>query len=450
MMKRHVGIIAGVLATTLVLSGCASTEEPESEPDAAVESTTETSDSEAAEQDSSEPEETESEPESAVDSNTDPLRLGYLLPITGPLDFLGKPTIAGVELAVQEINAAGGVLGNDIEILGADEANDRNIASEEANRLISSGVKGIIGAAATGMTMAVVDDIASAGIVQCSPSNTGIGLTTQPDSGYYFRTAASDVTQAPVLAELVAEAGYETVAITARADDYGVPFLEQTSESLAAKGVTVVLEEFYDPDSGSLDTVYEAMVDSGAEAHVIISFSEGAGITQGLLDSGIEGNQLFGADGIAGAAFSDNFASAEVLEGMSFTAPTAIVPESFESRLLAFKPDLEDFLFSPQSYDCVNLMALSAAVSGSTASESIRDNMIAITNGDNACSTFAECLEFVEAGESISYQSAVEIPLNFIEVREGGGDPSRSFIETYVWENGEFTTKGVRVGNLLG
>lgn len=407
-MKKALGIVAALAAAAGIVSGCATSTPPSS-----------------------------------------PLKLGYLLPETGRLAFLGPPMISGVQFAVAEINDAGGVLGHEVELLRGDEADDPDRAREEVSRLLSSGVHGIVGAAATGMTLSVIDDVTGAGVVQCSPSNTGIGLTTHPDGGYYFRTAASDAVQAPVLADLVAEAGHTTVAIAARDDAYGVPFLAEMRRSLAARGATVVLEEVYDPEGGAFGSVSEAMVASGAGAYVMLSFVEGAQIIQGLLDSGVEARHVFGADGIAGAAFADNFASPDVLEGMRVTAPTAIVPDSFEARLLEFNPELVEFLFSPNAYDCVNVMALAATVAGSTASESMRDQMIAVTNGDNACTTFAECVAFVEAGESIAYQSAVGLPLNFMEVREGGGEPSRAWIATSTWENGAYRSTGRRIGDVL-
>lgn len=381
--------------------------------------------------------------------STDPLKLGYLLPETGQLAFLGPPMVSGTQLAIEEINAAGGVLGNPVELLSGDEAGDAGRAAEEATRLLAAGVQGIVGAAATGMTMAVIDQITSAGVVQCSPSNTGILLTAQPDNGgYYFRTAPSDVLQAPVLADLVVNAGFEDIAVVARADDYGVPFLNETVAQLESRGANVVFSDSYDPEAATFDSIVDAMLGSGAEAHVLITFVEGAQITQGLLAGGVPPTNLFGADGIAGAAFADNFPSAASIEGMRFTAPTAIVPDDFRDRLLAFNPALVDFLFSPNAYDCANLIALSAVAAGSTASADIRDQMIAVTRGDNECGTFAECKEFLDAGQSIAYQSAAGGPLNFIEVREGGGEPSRGIIETSEWRNGEFVSTGQVAGDL--
>jgi branched-chain amino acid transport system substrate-binding protein len=383
-------------------------------------------------------------------ASVDALKLGYLLPETGQLAFLGPPMISGVQMAVEEINAAGGLFGNPIELLSADEAGDAGRAAEEGNRLLAAGVQAIVGAAATGMTLSVIDAITSAGVVQCSPSNTGIGLTSYPDNGFYFRTAPSDVLQAPVLAEVILDSGAQNVAVVARADDYGRPFMLETVANIESRGGTVTLEEAYDPDSATFDSIVEAMLASGAEAYAIISFVEGAQIVSGLLAAGVLPTQIFGADGIAGAAFADNFASADVLEGMTFTAPTALVPPVFEERLLAFNPDLVDFLFAPNSYDCVNLIALAAVQGGSTDSQVIRDNMIAVSTGDNACTTFAECLPFLENGETIAYQSSAGGALNLIEVREGGGEPSVGTIEISKWVGGEFVSQGLVTGNLLG
>jgi len=381
--------------------------------------------------------------------SAEPLKLGYLLPETGQLAFLGPPMISGVQLALQEINEAGGVLGNPVELLSGDEAGDAGRAAEEASRLLAADVQGIIGAAATGMTMAVIDQITSAGVVQCSPSNTGITLTVKPDNGgFYFRTAPSDVLQAPVLADTIVNAGYEDIAVTARADDYGVPFLNETVKQLEARGANVVYSDSYDPEAATFDSVVDAMIASGAEAFVLITFVEGAQITQGLLSAGIEPTQLFGGDGIAGAAFADNFPSTDVLEGMRFTAATTVVPEDFNNRLLAFNPALVDFLYAPNSYDCMNLIALSAVAAGSTDSRAIRDQMIPITRGDNECGTFAECVEFLNAGQTIAYQSAVGLPLNFVEVREGGGEPSRGIIRVSQWINGEYTSIAEVAGDL--
>jgi branched-chain amino acid transport system substrate-binding protein len=342
------------------------------------------------------------------------------------------------------------VLGSEVSLLSGDEAGDTGIAAEEASRLLAAGVDAIVGAAATGMTLAIIDQVTGAGVVQCSPSNTGPALSTYPDGGFYFRTAPSDALQGPVLAEQVISDGYASVAITARADDYGQGLLEATRDAFEAQGGTVTLAETYDPEAGTFDSVVEAMVSSGAEAYVVISFAEGGAIVQGLLGAGVDPTAMYGADGIAGAAFAEEVDPSDpnVLDGMTFTAPSSQSSSDFDEKLSAFAPDLVDRLFAPQSYDCANLIALSAAVAGSTESADIRDLMIEVTVGDNACGSYPECMEFVDAGESIAYQSAAGDALAFMEVREGSGEPSRGAYDVSRWVDGEFTLLEVKTGTV--
>ena len=163
-----------------------------------------------------------------VERDEGALSLGYILPESGPLAFLGPPQIEAVNLAVQDINDAGGVLGNDVTVSAGDEAGDAAVASESAERLIGEGVDAIIGAAASGMSLAIVDAVTGAGVLQCSASNTAPTFTDGDYGGLYFRTAPTDALQGPVLAEAIVEDGNTQVAILARADDYGRGLMEAT------------------------------------------------------------------------------------------------------------------------------------------------------------------------------------------------------------------------------
>ncbi|MFO7959949.1 MAG: ABC transporter substrate-binding protein [Nitriliruptoraceae bacterium] len=426
---KAVALFAALAMIAAACGGDDATDEPE---DTVEEDTEEESEEEPEE----EPEEETEEEEEAAPSG-EGLTLGYILPETGDLAFLGPPMISGVELAVSEIEE----YGTDIDLLSGDEANDTGVAAEEASRLLAAGVDAIVGAAATGMTLAIIDQVTGAGVVQCSPSNTGPGLTEYPDSGFYFRTAPSDALQGPVLAEQVIADGNATMAIAARGDDYGQGLLDATVAAFEAQGGEVLYSDTYDPNAGTFDSVVEDLVNSGADAHVVVSFAEGGQIVQGLLAAGAPVDSLYGADGIAGAAFAEEVDPNDpnVLDGMTFTAPSSQSSSDFDSKMDEFRPDLVDRLFSPQSYDCTNLIALSAAVAGSTDSGDIRDEMIAVTVGDNECGSYPECMEFVEAGESIAYQSAAGDALAFMEVREGSGEPSRGAYDVSRWVDGEFT-----------
>ena len=142
------------------------------------------------------------------------LTVGSLLPQTGSLAFLGPPEFAGVDLAIQEINEAGGVLGKDVVGVKADSGDtDSGIAPAETDKLLDADADVIVGAASSGVSMTVVKKIMSAGAVMFSPANTSTdfdnGDFAKPD--LYFRTAPSDILQGAVMANLLIEEDRKSV-----------------------------------------------------------------------------------------------------------------------------------------------------------------------------------------------------------------------------------------------
>src|SRR4051795_10267255 len=126
-----------------------------------------------------------------------PLIIGTLLPQTGNLAFLGPPEVAGVKLAIQDINAAGGVLGQQVGLVEGDSGDaSTDTATQTVDRLRQAGLNAIIGAASSGVTQTVIDRITGAGVLEFSPANTSDIFTTYNDNGLYFRTAPPDLLQA--------------------------------------------------------------------------------------------------------------------------------------------------------------------------------------------------------------------------------------------------------------
>jgi len=150
------------------------------------------------------------------------LKLGSLLPETGSLSFLGPPEFAGLEYAIDEINAAGGVLGAPIEYSQGDSGDtSTDIASTTVDRLISENVDAIVGAASSGVTLTVIDKVVAAGITMFSPANTSPALSDYADNSLYFRNAPSDLLQGAVLADLITADGNASVYILNLDDAYG-------------------------------------------------------------------------------------------------------------------------------------------------------------------------------------------------------------------------------------
>jgi ABC-type branched-subunit amino acid transport system substrate-binding protein len=367
------------------------------------------------------------------------LNLGYVLPESGPLAFLGPPQIQAVEMAVNEINENGGVLGNDVTLASGDEAGDATIAAESAQTHIGNGVNAIIGAAASGMSLAFVDAVTAAGVLQCSASNTALTFTNNDYNGLYFRTAPSDILQGPVLAETVVGDGNTSPAILARADDYGQGLMDAVVEALEDQGAEVAEQITYDPEAASFEAEVNQVAGSGADSVILISFDEGAQILASMVEQGLGPANIpvYGADGIrsndlAGLVDPNDLS---VLEGMKGTAPGADDSEAEEGTgfLARFQEEtgLDDTTYAAEAYDCTVIIALAAELAGSDDASAIAAEMIGVTEqGGEECDSFASCVEFARNGEDFTYVTASGIVLTTTDA--GNGEPDSGTYE--VWE----------------
>ncbi|WP_369133290.1 ABC transporter substrate-binding protein [Modestobacter sp. I12A-02662] len=218
------------------------------------------------------------------------LTIGTLLPETGNLAFLGPPEVAGVQLAINEVNAAGGVFGTPVALVTGDSGDaSTDTATQTVDRLLQSGVNAIIGAASSGVSLTVIDRIVGAGVLQFSPANTSDTFTTYDDKGLYFRTAPPDTLQARALADLIGADGNNTVGILALNDPYGTGLAENTKNNLISDGLPEdsIRDIIYDPQAANFDSEVQQMVDFNPDAIVVIGFEESSRIIQGLNAQGV-------------------------------------------------------------------------------------------------------------------------------------------------------------------
>lgn len=371
-------------ASALVLSACGGGDDDSDEPSA------------------SDP--TESSSEAPEPTGDGVLRIGSLLPQTGDLAFLGPPEFAGVDLAVEDINAAGGVLGKPIEEFDADSGDGTpDIAGAEVDKLFNQNVDAIIGAAASGVSVSVIDKITGAGVIHFSPANTAAGFDTYDDNGLYFRTAPSDRLQGQVLGNLAVEDGFSNVAIMARQDFYGEGLAEQVRTTLEEKGATVSEFVLYSADAQNYTAEVNKVAASKPDAIVLVAFEETTKIVPQLIAKGVgpEDVQLYFVDGNL-ADYSDESFD---LTGVKGTVPVpAEIDESFNDRLLEIDPSLKDFSYSAQSYDAVVIIALAAIAAGDDSGEAAGAEIINVTREGTQCSSFEECAQLLEDGEDIDYE----------------------------------------------
>jgi ABC-type branched-subunit amino acid transport system substrate-binding protein len=332
------------------------------------------------------------------------LHIGTVLPETGNLAFLGPPEFAAAELAVQDINEAGGVLGADVELSQGDSGDtSTDIASQTVDRHLNAGVDAFIGAASSGVSFTFIDKVTGACKIQFSPANTSPDFTDYDDNGLYFRTAPSDVLQGRVLADLIVEDGHESATVMALQDPYGEGLLQYTVEPLEEQGVTVDEEFVYDPFAENFQAEVQRVVDADSDALVLIGFDESARILTGLFEAGFtpDNKGIYLVDGNVGNALGEQVSAS--LVGVKGTLPAAEITEDFRARLLEVDPNLEDFSYAPETYDAIVITALAALIAESDDAVAIAQEIVGVTRDGTKCTTFVECRDLIEQGEDIDY-----------------------------------------------
>jgi len=355
------------------------------------------------------------------------LKIGTLLPQTGSLAFLGPPEFAGVDLALQDINDAGGVNGKQVEKVDSDSGDtSTDTASQSVDRLLSNNVDAIVGAASSSVSLSVIDKITGAGVVEISPANTSDELTTYDDKGLYFRTAPPDVLQGRVLGDLILSDGNSTVGILALQDSYGTGLAESTTKSITDGGGEVVETVVYDPKAASFSSEVGKIKAADPEAIAVIAFDETKKIIPEMVKQGIgpDTKKIYFVDGNL-ASYEKDFPKG-TLDGVKGTLPGVAASDEFKTRLTELKPDLSEFAYSPESYDATILVALAASAAGDDSGEAIASQMQAVSEGGTKCTSYKECVDLLKDDEDIDYDG-VSGPVEFNDA----GDPSEATIGIY-------------------
>jgi ABC-type branched-subunit amino acid transport system substrate-binding protein len=375
------------------------------------------------------------------------LTVGTILPVTGDLAFLGPPEIAGADLAVADINEAGGVLGADVVLEQGDSGDTTtDTANLEVDRLLAAGSDAVIGAASSAVSKTVIDKITGSCTIQFSPANTSPDFTTYDDNGLYFRTAPSDLLQGRVLADVVLEDGAESASVLYRQESYGIGLAESFRENFEANGGTV--DEFlaYAVDTESFDAEVDALVESGSDAIIVIGFAESASILTTMNERGIGPNDVavYGTDGNIGGIGAE-LDDPSIISGMKGTEPSVDLTtiSDFTARLDEAGDMGGVYAYGAETYDAIIITALAAAIAGSDDPSAIAAEINGVTKDGEKCTTFAECIELINAGSDIDYDG-LGGPYEFVDAGEpaaasfrvatyDGGDTPNTDLDVYVF-----------------
>lgn len=169
------------------------------------------------------------------------IKIGVIGPLSGDLATYGIPTKNGTELAVKNINKAGGVLNSKLELFSLDDVCEPNTAVTTANKIIGEGVVGVIGHLCSGATRAVLDIYKQANIVVISPASTNPDLSLDGKSPNFFRTIAHDAAQANLQVDYISnKLKAKNVAILHDHGTYGEGLAKLVKEGLEKQKNTKV------------------------------------------------------------------------------------------------------------------------------------------------------------------------------------------------------------------
>ncbi len=173
------------------------------------------------------------------------IKIGGLFAVTGPASFLGEPERNTAQMVVDQINAAGGIKGQKIELTVMDTQGDATKAVQAATRLIKEGVVAIIGPSTTGDSMAVIPLVerAKVPLISCAAG----AKITEPVKPWVFKTAQNDYLAVSKIYEHMVKNKRTRVAILTVSDSFGSSGREQLKALAKRYGITIVADDTYGP-----------------------------------------------------------------------------------------------------------------------------------------------------------------------------------------------------------
>src|SRR5216117_1722480 len=357
------------------------------------------------------------------------LRIGTLLSLTGGLALFGPGDTKGANLAVEEINKAGGVLGQPIEIFNEDDQTDSVAAQAAATKLITQNhVNAIVGAQFSGGSLASIKTAGDNGVVMVSPSATSVKLSDlSVTNGWFFRTISSDRLQGSVAASyLGTNQSFKYAAAMVINNPYGIglgAIFKQKFEALGGGHVvntTVVIPEKQADYSAALTQLFAsnpqvvyfvAYPDTGLT--VMKQWEQQRGSHAGAWDK-----QWVFSEGLQDQVFVDQLHDPAVgvdvtkLWGTAPAAPVSSLYNDFVSRYKARYTNQTPQLYASHTYDAVYLIALAAQKAGAVDGASIKAQLRAVSGGLSTGGTvinggqWSKALTTLAAGTAVNWEGA--------------------------------------------
>ena len=348
-------------------------------------------------------------------------RLGLLIPQTGSVDGNGESLTQVATDAIDIVNAAGGILGRDIELVVRDEGSDSATALTAVDDLISEfRIDALIGPMSSSIALSVLPRLVENKIGSCSPTATAVSLASFPDNELFVRTTPSDILASEAMAQLIGQTGVVETLVAYPDDPFGRAFAAEIRRSLAVQGIAIVNEVAYDTDSSDYTPVAEELTANPNSVVTLIGDSESGGrLLNSLLDTK-SANKIIVNDALSQVDISGNTnIDSDMRQSIVGVAVDAFAGTDADNNAL-LPP------FAAAVVDCVNLIALAAIVSESDIAEEFMSQVPAVSRGGSGCNLFEECLALLQQSLNIDYNGVTGL----LDL-DPNGDPSRAQFVTF-------------------
>ncbi|MFW8634694.1 ABC transporter substrate-binding protein [Cribrihabitans pelagius] len=353
------------------------------------------------------------------------VKIGVLLGYTGPIESLSPNMAASAELAMEEVTKSGKLLDSaTVTPIRADTGCiDNGLAVANAEKLIAEGVSGIMGSDCSGVTGAVLQNVALAnGMVMISPSATSPGLSAMEDNGLFFRTAPSDAREGEIMADILTDRGVESIAITYTNNDFGKGLSDSISKSFEAKGGEVTIVAAHEDGKGDYSAEVASLASAGGDVLVVAGYLDqgGLGIIRSALDSG-----AFDTFGLPNGMIGDSLPK-NVGPDLDGSFGQIAGSDSEGAAIFAEMAKEAGYdgttSFTGESYDAAALLMLAMQAAGSMKPADYAGKVMDVANAPGEKinpGELGKALEILANGGEIDYQGATGVEL--IEPGESAG-----------------------------
>ena len=416
--------VAALIAAAVVIAGCSS--DDDSSPATTEAESTPTTEAESA-------------PTTEAGLTGEGLDLALLAPSPGLLATLFQGQQRGADFAVEDVNDGGGVLDGPLSITSSvAEAGAEPAANVAA--AVDGGAQALIGPAGSSGGLEVRDEVVALDSTACSASATVPSLTLGQDPLALFRTAVPDDVTAAYLAGQIVNRRDETapeaawkVAIVARGDAYGQSVGNTMAAVLQSAGLVPTVVD-YNPRRVQFAGTAEEVAALAPDVSILVTYEEGANLLSALVTAGLDPATMIGLDAFFAPRIADlATAGTEATAVDGFQMLGTMGTRAFLQRLYDADPNGQ-IANAPQAYDCAVVLSLATAVLDAGDADTLAEAAVVVTGDGVPCSTYADCLDKLMAGDDINYDGVSgQIAL------DDNGDPTFARYTSARLEGGEIT-----------